>query len=149
MRHLLDTNIISNVTKPQPSQPLLEWMADQTDEDLFISSLSLAEIWRGILEKPAGKKRTELEEWFAGTEGPQALFRGRVLPFDERAALAWARLMAAGTSAGRPRSAFDMVIAAVAEANDCVVVTDNEKHFPGMRILNPLRSSRRKSSGDR
>jgi toxin FitB len=149
MQHLLDTNIISNVTKPYPSQPLLEWMADQADEDLFISSLSLAEIWRGILEKPAGKKRRELEEWFAGAEGPQALFRGRVLPFDERAALVWARLMAEGTSVGRPRSAFDMVVAAIAEANDCVVVTDNEKHFPGVRLFNPLRSARRKGSGDR
>ena len=53
MRYLLDTNIISNVTKPLPSHPLLEWMAEQIDDDLFISSLSLAEIRRGILEKPA------------------------------------------------------------------------------------------------
>ena len=149
MRHLLDTNIISNVTKPLPSQPLLEWMADQADEDLFISSLSLAEVWRGILEKPAGKKRRELEEWFAGPEGPQALFRGRVLPFDERAALVWARLMSEGTSVGRPRSAFDMVVAAIAEANDCVVVTDNERHFPGVRLLNPLRKNGRKGLGER
>lgn len=142
MRHLLDTNIISNVTKPLPSQPLLDWMAQQADDDLFISSLSLAEIRRGILEKPAGKKRRALEEWFAGPEGPQALFQSRVLPFDERAALVWARLMAEGTAAGRPRSAFDMMVAAIAEANDCLVVTDNEKHFPGVRLLNPLRGVR-------
>jgi predicted nucleic acid-binding protein len=67
------------------------------------------------------------------------LFVGRVLPFDEQAALIWARLMAAGTATGRPRSAFDMIIAAVAEANDCVVVTDNEKDFAGLKIVNPLR----------
>jgi toxin FitB len=66
-RYLLDTNIVSNAVKPLPSQPLLEWMADQTDDSLFISSLSLAEIWRGILEKPAGKKRRDLEEWFRRT----------------------------------------------------------------------------------
>jgi predicted nucleic acid-binding protein len=149
MRYLLDTNIISNVTKPLPSHPLLEWMAEQIDDDLFISSLSLAEIRRGILEKPAGKKRRELDEWFAGQDGPQALFRGRVLPFDERAALIWARLMAEGTAAGRPRSAFDMVVAAIAEANECVVVTDNEKHFPGVHLLNPLGSIVRKGSGER
>ena len=82
-RYLLDTNIISNATKPLPSQPLTEWMAKQVDDDLFICSLSLAEIYRGILEKPSGKKRRELEEWFKGPEGPQALFRGRVLAFDE------------------------------------------------------------------
>jgi predicted nucleic acid-binding protein len=141
-RYLLDTNIISNVTKPLPSEALLEWMSDQVDEDLFISSLSVAEIRRGVLEKPAGRKRRQLEEWFAGPEGPQALFRGRVLVFDEKAALVWARLMAEGTSAGRPRSALDMLVAAIAEANDCVVVTDNEKHFPGVNLINPLRSRR-------
>ena len=89
MRYLLDTNIISNVTKPAPSQPLIDWLADQIDTDLFISTLSLAEIYRGILEKPTGKKRRDLPEWFGGTEGPQELFRGRILAFDERAALVW------------------------------------------------------------
>ncbi len=149
MRYLLDTNIISNATKPTPSQPLIEWMEEQVDEDLFISTLSLAEIRRGVLEKSAGKKRRQLEEWFHGPEGPQALFRGRVLAFDENAALIWARLMSEGTAAGRPRSAFDMVIAAIAEVNDCVVVTDNEKHFPGVNILNPLRSARRRAATER
>jgi len=95
-RYLLDANIISNVAKPMPSEALVAWMAGQADEDLFISSLTVAEIRRGLLEKPAGKKRKELERWFAGPEGPQALFAGRVLPFDEKAALAWARLMASG-----------------------------------------------------
>jgi len=140
-RYLLDTNIISNVTKPLPSEQLVSWMERQADEDLFIASLTVAEIYRGVLEKPAGKKRRELERWFAGPEGPQALFSGRVLPFDEHAGLVWARLMAEGTAYGQPRSALDMVIAATAEANDCVVVTDNEQHFAGLRIVNPLRSS--------
>jgi toxin FitB len=138
-RYLLDTNIISNATKPLPSRPLTEWMATQVDDDLFICSLSLAEIYRGILEKPSGKKRRQLEKWFKGPEGPPALFRGRVLAFDGDAALIWARLMSQGTHAGRPRSAFDMVVAAIGEANDCVVVTDDEKHFPGVDLLNPLR----------
>jgi len=92
------------------------------------------------MEKPAGKRRDELETWFSGPEGPQALFADRVLPFDERAALVWARLMADGKIKGRPRSALDMIIAAVAEANGCVVVTDNEKDFEGIEIINPLRS---------
>jgi predicted nucleic acid-binding protein len=140
MRYLLDTNIVSNVTKPVPSQPLLEWMSDQIDDDLFISSMSLAEIQRGVLEKPAGKKRRELQAWFAGPEGPQALFRGRVLPFDEKAALVWGRLMSEGTAAGRPRSGFDMVVAAIAEVNECVLVTDNERHFHGIKIFNPIRA---------
>jgi predicted nucleic acid-binding protein len=138
-RYLLDTNIISNVTKPVPSDALVVWMDDQADEDLFIASLTIAEIRRGLLEKPAGRKRRALERWFAGPDGPQALFAGRVLPFDEKAGLVWARLMAEETSTGRPRSALDMIIAAVAEANECVMVTDNEKDFAGVKIVNPLR----------
>jgi toxin FitB len=139
-RWLLDTNIISNVTKPAPSQALVAWMAEQSDGDLFISSLTVAEIRRGILEKPAGKKRRELERWFSGPEGPQALFAGRVLPFDEGAALVWARLMAEGTAKGRPRSPLDTIIAAIAETNHCVVVTENQKDFNGMKVVNPMRS---------
>ncbi|GGB29150.1 PIN domain-containing protein [Allosediminivita pacifica] len=140
-RFLLDTNIISNIVKPEPSDSLLRWMAERNDKDLFIASLTLAEIRRGILDKPRGKKRDALEAWFTGAEGPQVLFDGRVLPFDDKAALIWARLMAEGKSAGRPRSALDMIIAAVAGANECVVVTDNEKDFAGIQLINPVRDS--------
>jgi predicted nucleic acid-binding protein len=140
-RYLLDTNILSNLVKPQPSASLMDWMASQPDEELFISALTVAEIRRGILEKPRGKKRDALETWFAGPEGPQALFAGRVLAFDDKAALIWARLMAEGKAAGRPRSALDMIIAAVAGANDCIVVTDNERDFVGLQIFNPMSAS--------
>ncbi len=140
-RYLLDTNIISNLVKPKPSESLMEWMAAQQDEDLFIASLTIAEIRRGILEKPRGKKRDALDAWFSGPEGPQELFAGRTLPFDDKAALIWARLMAEGRAAGRPRSALDMIIAAVAGANDCVVVTDNGKDFADIQFINPLRGA--------
>lgn len=142
MRFLLDTNILSEITKPVPSEPLVVWMSEQNDDDLFIASLTVAEIRRGVLEKPAGKRRDQLEAWFSGPEGPQALFAGRVLPFDEAAALIWGRLMAAGKAGGRPRSALDTIIAAVAEAHGCVVVTNNEKDFPGVECINPLRGVR-------
>lgn len=138
-RYLLDTNIISNVTKPEPSESLLAWMAEQDDQDLFISSLTIGEIWRGVLQTPAGRKRDDLEAWFAGLEGPPALFAGRVLPFDQKAGVVWARLMAEGRAKGRPRSALDAIIAATAEANECVVVTDNEKDFADVEVINPLR----------
>lgn len=141
MRYLLDTNILSNVVKPSPSPSLLAWLAEQRDADLFIAALTVAEIRRGILETPAGKRRDALEDWFLGPEGPQALFAGRVLPFDEAAALIWARLMAEGRASGRPRSALGTIIAAVAEAKGCIVVTDNEKNFAGVQVLNPLRDA--------
>jgi toxin FitB len=98
------------------------------------------------LEKPRGKKRNALDAWFAGSEGPQALFAGRVLPFDEQAALLWARLMAEGKAAGRPRNALDMIIASIAGAHDCIVVTANERDFMGLTILNPLRNREEKRS---
>ena len=139
MPFLLDTNIISNIAKPQPSVSLLAWMAEQPDTDLYISSLTVAEIRRGVLEKPVGKRRVALEAWFDGPDGPRALFAGRVLPFDEKAGLAWAKLMADGKASGRPRSALDTIIAAIAETNGCVVVTDNEKDFAGVEVINPIR----------
>ena len=61
MRCLLDTNIISNIAKPIPSASLLKWMSEQIDEDLFIASLTIAEIRRGVSEKPAGRRRNQLE----------------------------------------------------------------------------------------
>jgi toxin FitB len=140
MRYLLDTDIISNATKRVPSEALLAWMSARADTDLFISALTVAEISRGILEKPRGKKRDQLEAWFSGPQGPLALFAGRILPFDEKAGLVWARLMAEGKAKGRSRAALDTIIAAVAAANDCVV-TDNERDFDGIEIVNPLRGT--------
>jgi predicted nucleic acid-binding protein len=138
-RYLLDTSIISDIIKPAPSPSLLAWMAERSDADLFIASLTVAEIRRGILEKPAGRRRDALEAWFSGPEGPQMLFAGRVLPFDERAGLIWARLMAEARASGRPRSALDAIIAATAEANHCVVVTGNERDFADVATVNPFR----------
>lgn len=138
-RYLLDTNILSNPGKPAPSEALLAWLDVQVPEGLFISSLSVAEIWRGIQLLPAGRRRTALERWFTGLNGPQSVFAGRILPFDEKAALVWGRLMAEGARSGRPRSALDMLLAAIADANDCILVTDNEKHFAGLKFINPMR----------
>src|SRR5260370_17422886 len=105
-------------------------MGEQVDENLFIASLTVAEIRRGILEKPAGRKRDQLDAWFSGPEGPSALFAGRVLPFDERAGLIWARLMAEGTAKGRPRSALDTIIAPIPEPNHCIAAPTNANDFP-------------------
>lgn len=66
----------------------------------------------------------------------------RVLSFDEKAGLIWARLMADARTKQRPGSALDTIIAAVAAAYECVVVTDNEKDFFDIEIVNPIRDGR-------
>ena len=73
--------------------------------------------------------------------GPAALFANRILAFDAKAGLIWGRLMADGKARSRPRNGFDAIIAATAEANGCVVVTDNEKDFEGVEMINPFRGS--------
>ena len=138
-RYLLDTNIISNAVRPVPSPDLVTWLGMQPDSSLFISALTVGEVWRGILALPGGKRRRALEAWFGGPDGPPSLFAGRVLAYDEPAALAWARLMAEGAASGRPRNALDTIVAAVALVNDCVIVTDNERDFAGLGAINPMR----------
>lgn len=108
-------------------------MEAKADEDLFISTLALAELWQGILVKAEGRKRRDLLAWFKGPSGPGALFLGRILPLDEAAALQWAEFMAAGRRAGRPRSVIDMQIAAIAKVNGCAMVTRNTKDFLPVR----------------
>jgi len=138
-RYLLDTNIVSEAGKPNPSAGIASWIQNQPAADLFIANLTVAEIWRGILELPAGQRRRALEAWFTGSERPRAAFQDRILAFDETAALEWGRMMAEGRRVGRPRSPIDMIIAATAAAHSCVVVTANERHFDGViEFLNPL-----------
>jgi len=140
-RYLLDTDIISNITMPIPSKPLISWMAEQADDDLFVASVVVGEVWLGVLQSPKGKRRAQLENWFTGTDGPRALFRNRILPFDEKASMIWGRLMSDGSRLGHRRSPLDMIVAAVAEANDCVVVTDNEKGLCRLEFHQSLASS--------
>ncbi|NOT41767.1 MAG: PIN domain-containing protein [Alphaproteobacteria bacterium] len=139
-RYVLDTDVLSNAAKAAPLTPVVTWVEGQTADALFVASFSLAEIERGVLERAAGRKRDDLEAWFRGPRGPKALFAGRILPFDERAAAELARLMAEGTATGRLRSATDMIIAATAAANNCTVVTLNDRDFRGaVATFNPMK----------
>ena len=138
-RYLLDTNILSDTLKPRPNSAITSWLESQTSVDLFISTLTVAELWRGVLQRAPGRRRQELHSWFVGPTGPEGLFHGRVLPFDLPAALEWARLMAEGTASGRSRSGLDMIIAATAAVHACAVVTLNQRPFQGaVEFLNPL-----------
>ena len=110
MRLLLDTNVLSEVTKPSPDTSVLEWL-DGLDEDrTFISVVSIAEIRRGVALMDEGRRRDALTEWLA-QELPQR-FELRVLPVDEVVALAWGDLMAVEKRRGRDLSSMDGLIGA-------------------------------------
>lgn len=116
-------------------------MAEHRQTSCFIASRALAEIRRGVLDKSPGKRRDQLDQWFRGPQGPQALFAGRIPPFDKKARLASGELMADAIVGGRPPSGLDTIIAAIATARERLIVTDNERDFPGAEA-NPIRVAR-------
>ncbi len=133
LRYLLDTNVISEIQKPAPNPHLVAWMERQASDRLFIASIVLGEIWRGIVEADDGRRKQDLMSWFHGVNGPRALFADRILPLDESAALIWGELVAEGRRIGRPRSSLDMQLAAIAIAGGCAVATLNLRHFLPVR----------------
>ncbi|WP_376702327.1 type II toxin-antitoxin system VapC family toxin [Mesorhizobium sp. ISC25] len=132
MRLLLDTNILSEVTRPTPDARVLEWL-DGLDEDRsFISVVSIAEIRRGVALMDEGRKREALAEWLA-RDLPQR-FEQRVLPVDEPVALAWGDLMGLAKRRGRGLSSMNGLIAATAIAQELTLATHNMKDFEGFGI---------------
>ncbi len=132
MRLLLDTNVLSEVTKPIPEARVLEWL-DGLDEDrTFISVISIAEIRRGVALMDAGRKRDALAEWLA-TDLP-GRFENRVIAVNEPIALAWGDLMGLAKRSGRGFSSMDGLIAATAIVHDLTIATHNTKDFEGFGI---------------
>jgi len=79
-RYLLDTNVVSETAKRAMTPAVVNWFGNHADDDLFIATLTIAEIWRGIEELPAGRKRRELEECFPGCAGPELFSRDGFSP---------------------------------------------------------------------
>lgn len=132
MRLLLDTNVLSEVTKPSPDTNVLEWL-DRLDEDrTFISVVSIAEIRRGVALMDEGRRRDALTDWLA-RELTQR-FEQRVLPVDEAVALAWGDLMGIAKRRGRGLSSMDGLIGATAIAQSLTLATRNIKDFDGFGI---------------
>lgn len=132
MRLLLDTNVLSEVTKPRPEVRVLEWL-DELDEDrVFISVVSIAEIRRGVAQMDDGRKRDALAEWLAA-DLPQR-FDGRVIPVNEAVAIAWGDLMGVAKRTGRGLSSMDGFIAATALAHNLTLATRNTKDFDGFSV---------------
>ena len=132
MRLLLDTNVLSEVTRPAPDARVLDWL-DGLDEDRsFISVVSIAEIRRGVALMDEGRKREALAEWLA-RDLPQR-FEQRILPVDEPVALAWGDLMGLAKRRGRGLSSMDGLIAATAIAQQLTLATRNTRDFEGFGV---------------
>jgi hypothetical protein len=134
---LLDTNVLSEAMSPNPDGGVRQYLIEQAHQELFTTSISLAEILYGIELLAAGKRRTGLLA--AATSMFERLFPGRILPFDEDAARAFAPIAAERRAVGRPVSLFDAQIAAIARAREAILVTRNTSDFErcGLRLVNP------------
>lgn len=136
MKYLIDTNIISNGTKPAPSIDLDNWLSKQPNKSLYISSITIAEVARGIRLLPEGKRKTDLLSWLDKVIN---FYEGRILDFDINAAMIWADFMSNGAKNGKSRPYIDTMIGAIAKANNCTIVTNNEKDFLDFEVFNPIK----------
>ena len=131
--YLLDTNIISELRRPKPHGAVLEWYKNITEEDLFISAVSIGEIQAGIeLTRTQDKKKAEiLEQWLQSISNIH-----NVLPMTGSTFRIWAKLMHSQTNTVRE----DAMIAATAIEKDLIVVTRNTKDFKRfkLQLLNPF-----------
>lgn len=133
---VLDTNVISEMTKPEPAPAVIAWLNSQPLETLYLSAITIAEQGFGIQSLDAGRRRRQLEEALAQT---RELFAGRILAFDEAAAVAYSHLAAEAKSKGRGFPMADGYIAAIAAVHVFSVATRDVSPFlaVGIPVINP------------
>ena len=135
MNYLIDTNIISEVRKGERCDPHVSaWYASVADENLFLSTLVLGEIRKGVELARARDpgKAAALERWLAQVE---TAFVGRVLGIDNAVSDQWGRMTAI-----RPIPVIDGLLAATAVTNGLTLVTRNDRDVAGLgaMVLNPF-----------
>jgi predicted nucleic acid-binding protein len=133
---VLDTNVLSEPLKASPAPKCMRWLDEQAAETLYISTVSYAELWIGILRLPDGKRKKDLASRITSV---LELFNQRTLSFDVDAAQQLAQIVVRAAKAGRTVAAPDAYIAASAAAHGFAVATRNAKHFEhtGVAIINP------------
>jgi toxin FitB len=134
---ILDTNVVSEPLKRDPSAAVLEWLDRQSPATLYLTTISQAELFAGVLALPAGKRRTELQKVI--NNELVSLFASRILPFGELSAAAYAQVVTAANAAGNPIDFADAAIGAIALEHNFILATRNERDFKGtnVKLLNP------------
>ena len=137
MRFLLDTCTISELVKPAPDPGVLKWFSQQDELALYLATVSLGELKRGIEKLAAGKRKTFLQNWL--TENVIQRFGDRVLPLGSDVCLRWGEMQAQLEKQGKPMPAIDGMIAATALHHQLTVVTRNTKDVKasGVGLFNP------------
>ncbi len=132
MAYLIDTNVISETFKPRPERRVIDWIGRQVAHDLFLASISLGELVRGVRRMKDGERRKRFERWIDHDLAAQ--FQSRILPFDREAAVIWGDIMGDGDRTGRPKPMADAQIAAVARRHGLTLVTHNIRDFADMEV---------------
>ena len=135
---VLDTNVVSEIMAGSPSAAAITWIERRrTADDLFVTTITVAEVLYGVELLAMGKRReklnSEAEAMFAED------FAGRILGFDEVAARRFAQIASSRRKAGRPIAELDAQIAAIAYVHGAVLATRNTGDFEGcgIRLVNP------------
>ena len=137
MIYLLDTNIVSETFRPQPDKNVVVWLGSVPMDQTRISSVSFGELKRGIHQLKPGKRKTELETWYAQT---RANYLTRVIAANEVVFERWAEEMESLRRIGRTPQILDALIAATALTHNLVMVTRNVEDFSlfKLQIINPF-----------
>ena len=134
---VLDTNVVSELARPQPAPEVVAWVDAQDSVDLVITAVTAAEIRAGVALLPTGRRRQQIAERMETliTE----MFAGYVLAFDVDSSAHYANIVATRTRAGRPISGLDAQIAAVCTQHDATLATRNTDDFDGLNLnlINP------------
>ena len=134
---VVDTNVLSELMKPAPNETVSRWAAGRPSSSLYTSTITQAEILLGIELLPKGKRRSNLQS--AAETMFDAVFAGRILPFDEDSARALPGIAMKRRRLGRPISQYDAQIAAIALSRGAQIATRDIADFAdcGVMVTDP------------
>ncbi len=135
---VIDTNVISEVMRRAPAPDVVAWLDHQATEDLYITTVTIAEIAYGLRALPNGARRRDLSKRFAAFLARG--FEDRVLSFDQHAANEYADIMGHRKEIGRPMGILDGQIAAITRCRGMRLATRNIRDFEecGVEVVNPF-----------